>query len=72
MSDRHLFTISLTPPLTVMTLVLLILKVTHVWDISWWWVFAPIWLPLTVAVGLMLLFLLIIIFANIIVGLLDR
>ena len=72
MSDRHLFTINLTPPLVVITIVLVILKLTHVWDISWWWVFAPLWLPLTVAVGLMLSFLLIIIFAQIVVGLLDR
>ena len=72
MSDRHLFTINFTPSLVVITIVLVVLKLTHVWDISWWWVFAPLWLPLTVAVGLMLSFLLIIIFAQIVVGLLDR
>ena len=28
----------------------LVLKLTHVIDWSWWWVTAPIWIPLAVAV----------------------
>ena len=29
-------------------LVFLTLKLTHVIDWSWWWVTAPIWIPITV------------------------
>ena len=28
----------------------LVLKLTHVIDWSWWWVTAPIWVPLAIAV----------------------
>jgi len=29
-------------------IVLLILKLTNVIDWSWWWIFAPIWIPLVI------------------------
>lgn len=31
-------------------IVFLVLKLTHVIDWSWWWVTAPIWVPLAIAV----------------------
>ena len=32
----------------VLFVVFLVLKLTHVIDWSWWWVFAPIWLPVVI------------------------
>lgn len=33
---------------TVLFVVFLILKLTDVIDWSWWWVFAPLWIPLAI------------------------
>ncbi|MGV0919751.1 hypothetical protein ACTS94_05090 [Empedobacter falsenii] len=30
----------------VLTIVFVVLKLTHTIDWSWWWVLAPIWIPL--------------------------
>lgn len=32
----------------LLTIVLIVLKLTNLTDISWWWVFAPILIPLAV------------------------
>lgn len=37
---------------TILFIVFLVLKLTHVIDWSWWWVFAPLWVPLTIVVVL--------------------
>ena len=39
--------ISLT---TVLFVVFLVLKLTHVIDWSWWWVTAPLWIPVALVV----------------------
>ena len=31
---------------TVLFLIFLVLKLTHLIDWSWWWVTAPLWIPL--------------------------
>jgi hypothetical protein len=31
---------------TVLFIVFLVLKLTHVIDWSWWWVTAPLWIPI--------------------------
>ena len=31
---------------TVLFIVFLVLKLTHVIDWSWWWVTAPLWMPI--------------------------
>jgi len=41
-----------------MFMILLILKVTEIIDISWWWVFAPIWLPVALFFAILLFILL--------------
>ena len=46
----------------LLTVVFVVLKLTHFIDWSWWWVFAPLWLPVAVVVVIVLL---IIIFAAI-------
>jgi len=38
---------------TVLFIVFLILKLTHVIDWSWWWVTAPLWIPVAIAVGIL-------------------
>ena len=44
----------------LLTVVFVTLKLTHVIDWSWWWVFAPLWLPVAVVI---LMILIIVIFA---------
>lgn len=38
----------------LLTILLMILKLTHNIDISWFWVFAPYWLPIAIVIGIML------------------
>lgn len=38
-----------------MTLILAILKLANVIEIDWLWVFSPIWIPLALAFGLLVL-----------------
>jgi len=35
---------------TVLFLVFLVLKLTHLIDWSWWWVCSPIWIPLAIVI----------------------
>ena len=44
----------------LLTIIFLILKLTHVIDWKWLWVFSPIWISASATVGLGLLFLLVI------------
>jgi hypothetical protein len=34
--------------LEALTIVFVVLKFTHVIDWSWWWVLAPLWIPLAI------------------------
>ena len=45
---------------TLLWIIFLILKLTHVIDWKWLWVFSPIWISASAAVGLGLLFLLVV------------
>lgn len=40
----------------ILFLIFLILKLTHVIAWSWWWVFAPIWIPLAFVVLCIILY----------------
>ena len=42
---------------TVVFIVFLVLKLTNVIDWSWWWVTAPLWIPILLVVGVFLLIL---------------
>ena len=33
---------------SILGIVFLVLKLTHVIDWSWWWVLAPFWIPFTI------------------------
>ena len=48
----------------VIFIVLLVLKLTDNIDWSWWWVFAPFWLPVAVVLVMTLVFLLAAIISN--------
>jgi hypothetical protein len=41
--------------LTLFTCVLVVLKLLKMIDISWWWVFSPVWIPLAVSLGLIVI-----------------
>lgn len=47
--------------LPTMTLVFVILKMAGVINWSWWWVFAPTWIPLCVAAIMLVIFLILIV-----------
>lgn len=35
----------------LLTIIFVLLKAFNVITWSWWWVFAPLWLPITIALG---------------------
>lgn len=39
----------------LLTIVFIILKLTNVIDWSWWWVTAPIWIPLSIGIALIVI-----------------
>ena len=43
----------------VLTILFIGLKLASVINWSWWWVLAPMWLPVTTAVGILLLMLIV-------------
>ena len=39
----------------LLTVLFVTLKLTHVIDWSWWWVFAPLWLPVAVIIVIVII-----------------
>lgn len=37
---------------SVLTTIFVVLKLTHLINWSWWWVFAPIWIPILIVIVL--------------------
>lgn len=54
MSKSNNVTVHSIPVFTVMTVALIIAKMTGHWDIDWVWVFAPLWIPFTLFCAIML------------------
>ena len=50
MSNKSSVTVGGTSFLNLLFLVFLVLKLTNVITWSWWWVTAPLWLPLAIVV----------------------
>ena len=48
-------TISLESIGIITFIVFLILKLTNVWHISWFWVWFPLWIPIAISVGIYLI-----------------
>lgn len=38
--------------LGALTILFIALKLTHIIDWSWWWVLAPLWIPVAVVLGI--------------------
>lgn len=53
-------------------IVFLVLKLTETIDWSWWWVTAPLWIPITVFFGVLLLFVVFFVIAAIAVAIWER
>ena len=49
---------------SMMFLVFLVLKLTKVINWSWWWVTAPIWIPVAIAIAVLLVGIVVIISKN--------
>lgn len=63
MSDSK--TIQIGPSgLTILTIVFVLLKVYGKIDWSWWWVFAPLWLPLIIVLLIFALALVVAVWAD--------
>lgn len=43
-----------------LAILFLVLKLTHVIDWEWIWIFAPIWIPLALAAGICIIYILIV------------
>jgi hypothetical protein len=63
MSDKSKISIQLGGFPTLLTIAFIVLKLCNVITWSWWWVLAPIWIPIAiVALGLLFLFVCFLIF----------
>lgn len=51
MSNKYSVTVGGTSFLNLLFLVFLVLKLTNVITWSWWWVTAPLWMPIAVVIG---------------------
>ena len=41
--------------LGTLTILFIALKLTHIIDWSWWWVLAPLWIPVAVVLGIIVI-----------------
>lgn len=41
--------------LGALTILFIALKLTHIIDWSWWWVLAPLWIPVAVVLGIIVI-----------------
>jgi hypothetical protein len=55
MSKENQITIFNSSILTVLFIVFLVLKLTGNIDWSWWWVTSPLWIPIVLAIGFVVL-----------------
>ena len=62
------FTLSLESMGFITWLVFLILKVTGIWNISWFWVWFPLWFPIALGLGLFIICLIVVIVVTIVTG----
>ena len=63
MSDKSKITISIGGLPTLLTVAFIVLKLCNVITWSWWWVLAPLWIPVAiVALGLLFLFIMYVFF----------
>ena len=53
MNERCSTPVAGTPLPVVLFLIFMILKLTNVIDWSWWWVTAPLWIPISIALAIL-------------------
>ena len=64
-TNNKKITISCISPLTVVIfLAFFFAKIYNKIDWSWWWIFSPLWIPLTIIIGLIIIFSVIYLFNN--------
>lgn len=54
--------------LGALTILFIALKLTHVIDWSWWWVLAPIWIPIVVVFGIIAIVAIVVLFVKFIIN----
>ena len=54
--------------LGALTILFIALKLTHVIDWSWWWVLAPIWIPIVVVLGIIAIVAIVVLFVKFIIN----
>lgn len=52
--------------LGALTILFIALKLTHVIDWSWWWVLAPLWIPVAVVLGIIVIVVIVMLIVKII------
>lgn len=52
MSEENKVTVDATPWLILMTIVLMCGKLMGWWNMSWMWVFSPLWIPFAFVLGI--------------------
>ena len=63
MSDKTKISVQLGSFPTLLTIAFIVLKLCNVIAWSWWWVLAPLWIPVAiVALGVLFIFILYIVF----------
>lgn len=66
MDDTKKVTVNFGGIGTLLAIVFMVLKLTGHIDWSWVWVFAPIWIPLVIAVGIIVIYLLVLLIVGLI------
>lgn len=51
-----------------LAIIFLVLKLTHVIDWAWVWIFAPVWIPLALAASILLIYYLVVLIVAIVVA----
>lgn len=54
--------------LGALTILFIALKLTHVIDWSWWWVLAPLWIPVAVVLGIIAIVAIVVLFVKFIIN----
>lgn len=56
MNDGKKITVNFSGLGTILAIVFMILKLTNYIDWPWVWIFAPIWIPLAIALGIIVIY----------------
>ena len=72
MEDTKKITVNFGGIGTILAIVFMVLKLTGHIDWSWVWVFAPIWIPLALAVGILIIYFVVIMIIAIIAAIANR